>query len=82
MKETGASESTVYRAVAKYEKECHVHDLPCSGRLPNLSKADMQILADLIEEHSTRAYASQEITNASRLNVSHPMVDKALKEAG
>jgi transposase len=66
--------------VAKYKKEGHVHDLPRSGRPPTLSKADKQILTDVVEEHPT--YALREITKASGLNVSHPMVDKVLKEAG
>lgn len=80
VKETRASENTVDRAVTKYKKECHVHDLPRSGCLPNLSKADKQILADVVEEYPTNAL--REITKASGLNISHPTVDKVLKEAG
>ncbi|KAH8150498.1 uncharacterized protein LAJ45_05193 [Morchella importuna] len=41
VKETGASESTVYRAVAKYKKEGHVCYLPRSGRPSILSKAEI-----------------------------------------
>lgn len=81
MNETVASENTVYRAVDKYKKECHVYDLSSSGRLPTLSKAYKQILADLVEKHAI--YALPEITKASRLgHISHSMVDKVPKEAG